>query len=388
MKRIAIVGGGIVGLATAFTLQRRCPDWRITVLEKEAELAAHQTGRNSGVIHSGIYYPPGSLKARTCLRGRGLIEEFCEREGVAWKRCGKVIVATDQSQLPGLRKLEERGLAHGLAVGRLDPAGLRAVEPACRGIEALFVPETGVVNYAEVVAALARRCKEMGVTVRTGSRLWRARLPRLELADGETLEVDGWVNCAGLYCDKLAGSSVRIVPFRGEYYHLTESAAGLCKTLIYPVPDPRFPFLGVHLTRHIDDSVGAGPNAVLALGRENYDGWSINWSEAWETLCFPGFHKLAWRYWRMGLEEQLRSLSKRLFLHSLRKLTPDLRLQDLVRSRAGIRAQAVRPDGALVDDFVIEQGPGVVHVINAPSPAATASLAIAEEVVDKIVATL
>ena len=380
MKRIAIVGGGIVGVAIAYTLSQCRSDWKLTVLDKEERLAAHQTGRNSGVIHSGIYYPPGSLKARTCLRGRQLMEEFCERQQIPWNRCGKVIVATHPRHLEGLGKLEQRGLAHGLEVRRLTRPEWRQIEPACAGLEALHVPETGVVDYSRVVHTLADLCRQRGVEFRLSSRLLRAERGRLHTSR-ESLEVDGWVNCAGLYCDKLAHSQVRIVPFRGEYYHLTAEAEELCRTLIYPVPDPRFPFLGVHLTRHIDGSVGAGPNAVLALGRENYDGRTFNWSEAWETLCFPGFQKLAWRYWRMGLEEQLRSLSKRLFLRSLQQLTPDLRLHHLQPARSGIRAQAVRPNGQLVDDFLIESGPGVVHVINAPSPAATASLAIAEEVV-------
>lgn len=383
MKRIAIVGGGIVGVATAYSLAQSRPDWKVTLLEKEDQLAAHQTGRNSGVIHSGIYYPPGSLKARTCLHGRQLLEEFCRQHEIEWKRCGKVIVATQRQQLEGLRKLEERGLAHGLAVRRLTRPQWQQIEPACTGLEALHVPETGVVDYTQVVNTLAGQAQQRGLEILLNTRLFQAQAGRLYTSQG-TLEVDGWINCAGLYCDKLAASPVHIVPFRGEYYKLTAEAEDLCRTLIYPVPDPRFPFLGVHLTRHIDGSVGAGPNAVLALGRENYDGRTFDWGEAWETLTFAGFQKLALRYWRMGLEEQLRSLSKRLFLRSLQQLTPDLRLHHLEPARSGIRAQAVRPDGQLVDDFLIERGPGVVHVINAPSPAATASLAIAAEVVRQL----
>ena len=361
LKRVAVVGGGIVGVATAYTLQQR--GLQVTVFEKEDKLAAHQTGRNSGVIHSGIYYPPGSLKARTCLRGRAMLEAFCEHKSIAWKRCGKVIVATQQGHLEKLRQLGQRGQQHGLAVRGLDKQQLRAIEPACAGLEALFVPETGVVDYVQVVGKLA---ENLDVRLKTP---WT-----------DTGEFDAWVNCAGLYCDKLADSEVKIVPFRGEYYSLTQEAAGLCKTLIYPVPDPRFPFLGVHLTRHIDDTVGAGPNAVLALGRENYDGWTFDLKEALETLTYPGFQRLAVKYWRMGLWEQLRSLSKWLFLKELQKLTPDLRGHHLEKSKAGIRAQCVRPDGTLVDDFLIYRQGRAVHVINAPSPAATASLAIAEEI--------
>lgn len=358
---MAVVGGGIVGVATAHFLQQK--GLQVTLFEKEAGLAAHQTGRNSGVIHSGIYYPPGSLKARTCLRGRRLMEEFCTRHGLAWKRCGKVIVATQANQIEKLRQLGQRGQEHGLQVRALDRAGLRQIEPACAGLEALFVPETGVVDYRQVVQKLAE-----GLDI------------RLKTPWNHESEFDAWINCAGLYCDRLAGSEVKIVPFRGEYYHLSPEASDLCRGLIYPVPDPRFPFLGVHLTRHADDSVGAGPNAVLALGRENYDGWSINLGEALETLTYPGFQKLAVKYWRMGLEEQLRSFSKRLFLRELRKLAPELQLRHLHPAPAGIRAQCVRPDGTLVDDFLIYRQGKAVHVINAPSPAATASLAIAEEI--------
>ncbi len=350
-------------MATAWTLQQR--GVRVTVFEKEDKLAAHQTGRNSGVIHSGIYYPPGSLKARTCLRGRALLEGFCAHHGIARKRCGKVIVATGREQIDKLRQLGRRGEEHGLAVKGLDRPLLRAIEPACAGLEALFVPETGVVDYVQVVQKLA---ENLDVRLKTP---WT-----------DTGEFDAWINCAGLYCDKLADSEVKIVPFRGEYYSLTKEAAALCKTLIYPVPDSRFPFLGVHLTRHIDDTVGAGPNAVLALGRENYDGWTFNLKEALETLTYPGFQRLAVKYWRMGLWEQLRSLSKWLFLKELQKLTPELRGHHLEKSKAGIRAQCVRPDGTLVDDFLIYRQGRAVHVINAPSPAATASLAIAEEIAE------
>lgn len=361
MKRVAVVGGGIVGVATAYTLQQR--GLQVTVFEKEGKLAAHQTGRNSGVIHSGIYYPPGSLKARTCLRGRALLEAYCEKHSIAWKRCGKVIVATHTSQVEKLRQLGARGQEHGLQVRGLDRAQLQAVEPACAGLEAVLVPETGVVDYVQVVQKLAENLDV-----------------RLKTPWVDTGEFDAWVNCAGLHCDKLADSEVKIVPFRGEYYALVAEASDLCKTLIYPVPDVRFPFLGVHLTRHIDNTVGAGPNAVLALGRENYDGWTFNLREALETLTYPGFQRMAVKYWRMGLWEQLRSLSKRLFLKELQKLTPELRSHHLVKSKAGIRAQCVRPDGSLVDDFLIYRQGKAVHVINAPSPAATASLAIAEEI--------
>lgn len=376
MTRIVLVGGGILGLALAWRLSRR-DGVHVTLVEKEPQLASHQTGRNSGVIHSGIYYPPNSMKARTCLRGRELMEEFCEREGLPWERCGKLIVATRPEELPGLQRLYERGLKHGLAVRSLDD--WRQLEPHCAGLQAVYVPETGIVDYRQVSERLAMRAQEAGAEIVLGERILGSDGRTVR---GETREFpcDLWVNCAGLYSDRFTPGPVRIVPFRGEYYTLTEEARFLCRGLIYPVPDPRFPFLGVHLTRHIDGSVGAGPNAVLSLGRENYTGWQPNWREAWETLCFPGFQKLALRYWRMGLEEQLRSLSRGLFLRALQRLTPELRGHHLVRSRSGIRAQAVHRDGQLIDDFVVKRRRRGIHVINAPSPAATASLAIAEHV--------
>ena len=390
--RIAVVGGGIVGVATAYRLSRRFPQARIQLLEKESALARHQTGRNSGVVHSGIYYPPDSLKARTCLAGRRQMEEFCLAEGLPTERCGKLIVATRRDELERLQSLHQRGLAHGLAVRQLNPSQLREIEPHCRGVAAVWVPETGIIDYTAVTERLAERAREAGVDIRLSCRLIsvarRGRLWILKTAK-DSREVDCWINCAGLYSDRVVALSghqpeAAIVPFRGEYYELREDARSLCRGLIYPVPDPRFPFLGVHFTRALDGSVEAGPNAVLSLGRENYTKWAINWRETWETLTYPGFQRLALRYWKMGAEEMLRSFSRRLFHRALQRLIPDLRLEQLVTGGSGIRAQAVRPDGALVDDFLLHSEAGVVHVLNAPSPAATSSLAIADHVVDRV----
>jgi (S)-2-hydroxyglutarate dehydrogenase len=384
--RVVIVGGGIVGLATAYQLSRTTRH-RIVLIEKEQSLAAHQTGRNSGVIHSGIYYAPGSLKARTCLRGRTLMEEFCTAESLPWRRCGKLIVACDSGELERLAVLESRAHQHGLSVQSLAAGEWRHLEPHCTGLAALHVPETGVVDYSSVCLRLAERAQEAGVRILLGARLsevhTRGAETVLRTERGEHF-CDFWINCSGLYSDRFTSGPVRIVPFRGEYYSLVPEARSLCRTLIYPVPDPRFPFLGVHLTRHVDDSVGAGPNAVLSLGRENYTGWSPNWREAFDTLTYPGFLRLAARYWRQGAEEQLRSWSRRLFLRALQRLVPELRLSDLVPARAGIRAQAVHRNGTMVDDFVLEERPGALHVVNAPSPAATASLAIAEQLAARV----
>ena len=379
-----------MGVATAYQLLGRFPDLSVHLFEKEERLAAHQTGRNSGVIHSGIYYPPGSLKASLCLRGKSMLEQFCSQQQLPWEKCGKVIVATCESELPQLDKLFCRGQEHGLAVQSLNPEQLREIEPHCRGLSAILVPETGIVGYRAVTERLAALSSAQGLHLHLNHRLQsaqrRGRRWRLHF-DKDSVETEFWINCAGLYSDKVvgqAGSSVMaaIVPFRGEYYSLRESAKGLCQNLIYPVPDPRFPFLGVHFTRGVDGSVEAGPNAVLALGRENYSKWAINLGESLETLTYEGFLRLALKYWRVGAEEMLRSFSKRLFHKALQTLVPDLALEDLAPGGAGIRAQAVRPDGALVDDFFIHQDDRVVHVINAPSPAATSSLAIAEYLVD------
>lgn len=393
---IAVAGGGIVGVACAYRLSQVYPEARIHVFEKEPELALHQTGRNSGVIHSGIYYAPGTLKAQNCLRGRTLMESFCSEQGLPWERCGKVIVATRNDELPRLSTLHERGLAHGLGVTLLTPGGLRELEPHCRGIAALWVPETGIVHYKAVTDRLGALCRSVGVEFHFGCRLSRFQRTStgwLLGTDRESWNVDTWINCAGLYSDKVAkqagsASEASIVPFRGEYFELAPEARHLCKNLIYPVPDPLFPFLGVHFTRAVDGSVEAGPNAVLALGRENYTKFAVNWRETYETLKDRGFQRLALRFWKTGLAEMARSFSKKLFHRELQRLIPEVRLGHLHPAPAGIRAQAIRPDGRLVDDFLIQAERGVVHVVNAPSPAATSSLSIAEQVVGYVVDAL
>jgi L-2-hydroxyglutarate oxidase len=393
---VLVVGGGIVGLASARALQIRLPGARVTVLEKEAALAAHQTGRNSGVIHSGIYYKPGSHKARNCREGKRLLEEFCAEEGIPFERCGKVIVATREDELPRLQALEERGRANGVRCRRVGPERLRELEPEAAGIAALHVPETGIVDYVEVCERLALRVERAGGRVLTGARVLRLEQAppgvRARTTAGE-FAARFAVNCAGLHNDRLArGSGARpagrIVPFRGEYYELTPDAARLCRNLIYPVPDPAFPFLGVHFTRMIGGGVECGPNAVLALAREGYDWRTVSLRDCAEVLGYPGFWRLAWRHGRTGLGEVWRSWSKAAFTRALQRLIPAVRAEHLRRAPAGVRAQMLQPDGGLVDDFLFAEQERVLHVLNAPSPAATSSLAIGDAVAEKAAARL
>lgn len=389
---VLIVGGGIVGLATAYQLTRNYPHLRVQVLEKEQQLAQHQSGRNSGVLHSGIYYKPGSLKALTCRRGKLLMQAFCEHEEIPFEICGKVIVATGQRELPTLQMLAERGQANGVQCEVIPVEQLREIEPHAAGLQAIYVPEAGIVDFRRVCERLAERVREAGGEVVTGAKVFAMR----EVSDGvEVHTTQGdfaahyFVNCAGLYSDEIARLSglstpARIVPFRGEYYLLSEEARGLCRNLIYPVPDPQFPFLGVHFTRTISGEVECGPNAVLAFAREGYRKTDIRWRELWTTLCYPGFLRLARRYWRTGLGEMWRSLSKRAFVRSLQRLVPEVKAEHLRPAPAGVRAQAVAPDGKMLDDFVWVDTPRAVHVLNAPSPAATASLAIGEQIVQRL----
>ena len=387
---IAIVGGGIVGLATARALHERAPRARLVLLEKEPRLATHQTGHNSGVIHSGIYYRPGSHKARLCVEGKALMYRFCEEHGIRVERCGKVVVATAEAEVPRLMTLHERATANGVPIELLEPTRLRELEPHAAAVRALASPSTGIVDYGEVAAALARDLVAGGVAVETGVRV--AALERtgegLEIGAGRlALKTRRLVNCAGLYSDavaRLAGArpGVRIVPFRGEYYMLRPERRSLVRGLIYPVPDPEFPFLGVHLTRTIHGDVEAGPNAVLAFAREGYRFARMSPRELAGTLAYRGFWRMARRYWRMGAYEMYRSLSKAAFVEALQRLVPDLVADDLSTGGAGVRAQAVSPDGTLVDDFRIVATADAIHVLNAPSPAATASLAIGRHVAD------
>jgi len=364
---IAIVGGGIVGLAVAYSLR----DLRPVVFEKERDVARHQTGHNSGVIHSGIYYKPGSSKARLCVEGAHRLREFCREHAVPTETCGKVIVATMPEELPRLDELHRRATANGVEAERIGPERLREIEPHVRGIAALHVPGTGIVDYVAVARKLAGF-----VDVRTGVKVESAA----QL--GATLVI----NCAGLHCDRLARSRMKIVPFRGEYYELKKTS--LVRGLIYPVPDPSFPFLGVHFTRMIGGGVEAGPNAVLALKREGYRWRDFSMRDALETLAYGGFRRLARRHWRMGLMEVWRSWSKPAFVRALQRLVPDVTADDLVPAGAGVRAQALDPDGTLVEDFRIEERPGEIHVLNAPSPAATASLAIGAHIARRARAAL
>ncbi len=389
---ILIIGAGIVGLATAYTLAQLHPEKRITVLEKEAGLARHQTGHNSGVLHSGIYYKPGSLKATNSLAGRRALLEFCDREGIPYKICGKVIVAADAADAARLDMLYERGLANGIVVHKLDRDRLRELEPHAEGVAALHLPNAGIVDFRVVCERLAQRVREAGHDIRTDAQV----VGLSERSDAVVVQSRAGdftaayvVNCAGLHSDRvaaLAGSrpEARIIPFRGEYYRLKPAAAHLCRNLIYPVPDPQFPFLGVHFTRTAWGDVECGPNAVLAFAREGYRKTSVNLRDLVETLTYPGFLRLAARYWRMGAGEMWRSLSKAAFVKALQRLMPEITADQLEPMPAGVRAQAVAPDGRMLDDFAFAESPRMVHVVNAPSPAATASLSIARTIVGKL----
>jgi L-2-hydroxyglutarate oxidase len=392
---IIVVGGGIVGCSVARELVSLGK--KVAVLEKEVALGAHQTGHNSGVIHSGLYYKPGSLKARTCVEGHALLERFCQEQGVPFERCGKLVLATSEDELPALDELERRGRANGLAgVRRIEPGEIREREPHAAGVAALLVPETGIVDYRRVVKAFGTLIERSGGVIFTNVRVLNVRR-----IDGEiTLETSGeamhgrcLVNCAGLHSDRVAAmsgrhSAERIIPFRGEYYELIPERRSLVNHLVYPVPDPEFPFLGVHFTRMIGGGVEAGPNAVLALKREGYAKASFSFADAWSTMTFGGFWRMARRHWRAGLNEVRRSWSKAAFVRSLQKLVPEVRDEDLVPSGAGVRAQVVDATGGLVDDFRIDATPGMVHVLNAPSPAATASIAIGKLVASQVLAQL
>jgi len=389
---VAIVGGGVVGCATAMHLVAR-PGLTVEVLEAEDRVAAHQTGHNSGVIHSGLYYKPGSLKARKCTAGREALYAFLAERGIPHRKCGKLVVATRPGELPRLDDLLARGIANGIpGLRRVGPEEMREIEPHVAGIAGLVVPGTGVVDYVEVTRAYARAVTDAGGTVRTGTRVTGLR----HESDRIVLETTNGpraarfvVNCGGLQSDRVArlcgvDPGVRIVPFKGEYWDVLPSRADRVRGLIYPVPDPRFPFLGVHFTRGVHGEVHAGPNAVLAWHREGYGPWAFRARDAFDTLAWPGFLVMAMRFWRMGLQELARSFSRRLFVAAMRRMVPDIGPDDVVRGVPGIRAQAVARDGALVDDFVIRTGPRSIHVLNAPSPAATASLSIGRTIADLV----
>jgi len=386
---IAIIGGGIVGLATAYALARSF-NITLAVLEAEDEVARHQTGNNSGVIHSGLYYKPGSLKATNCTRGRLMLLDFCREHGIPHETCGKVVVATREDELVALQTLEERAHANGLAgVRRISASEIKEFEPHCAGMAGLHVPQTGIIDYKQVSQKLSdlirhrghqviTRFKASGITI-------HADAISIQSQDGRECRARQLINCAGLQSDRIArlagvDPGVKIIPFRGEYYELKPERHHLVKNLIYPVPDPRFPFLGVHFTRMIQGGVEAGPNAVLAFRREGYQRSSFSARDTAEMAGFSGFWRMAGKYWKTGAGEFYRSFSKAAFVRALQRLLPELTMEDLVPGGAGVRAQAVTPEGALVDDFRIEKVSRMIHVLNAPSPAATSSLSIGDTI--------
>jgi L-2-hydroxyglutarate oxidase len=393
---LAIIGGGILGLATALKITAAHPQVRLLILEKEAQLARHQTGNNSGVIHSGLYYRPGSLKARSCVTGRKALIAFCDKNSVPYEICGKVVVATSEEELPRLDELHRRGIANGLqGLEIIGPERLKELEPHAIGIKGMYVPETGIIDYKKVADAYAEHIRNAGGDIRLSQRV----VGMLDRPDEIVLQTSGGdyrtkylINCCGLQSDlvakMMAASSPgdqeehRIIPFRGEYYKIAPPRQFLVRNLIYPVPDPNFPFLGVHFTRMAKGGVEAGPNAVLALAREGYRHTNVNVKDLWQTVSFRGFWAMTGKYWRTGFGELYRSLSKTAFVHALQKLLPEIRESDLVAGGAGVRAQAVSASGALVDDFVIKQSARAIHILNAPSPGATASLAIGQSIAE------
>jgi L-2-hydroxyglutarate oxidase LhgO len=394
---VAIIGGGLVGLSTAMALLAAHPGLRVIVLEKEPVLGAHQSGHNSGVIHTGLYYQPGSLKARFCREGRVALMEFAGERGIGWRQTGKLVVATRESELPRLAALAGRGRANGLAVRELCPEEISAVEPAVRGIRALHVPESGVIDYRQVVAACADVVTSRGGSVRCGHRvrgLVRDGAGWVVETTAGTAAARAVIACAGLQADRIAamtgqlGTGYRIVPFRGDYYTFRPHARELVRGLVYPVPDPAFPFLGVHFTRGIDGELRAGPNAVPALAREGYRRSSVNARDVLDSLRFPGLRALARAYARTGALEIWRDLVKPAFLAEMRRYLPAVQPGDVTFGPSGIRAQCLRRDGSLVDDFLIEEAEGVIHVLNAPSPAATASLVIGRHIAGRAAALI
>ncbi len=395
---IIIIGGGIVGLSTAYQLLQLNPDLTVTILEKENAVAKHQTGNNSGVIHSGIYYKPGSLKAQNCLRGYDMLIDFCKAQNIEYDLCGKIIVAIKPEEIAGLEALYQRGIQNGLSGLRfLSKDEIKQYEPNCVGIKGVFVPQTGIVDYKQIAVKLAENINlntngniilnskiqaivgnEHGAVVHTDTERYEARLV---------------INCAGLYCDKVAAMAgenlnMKIIPFRGEYYAIKPEKAHLVKNLIYPVPDPNFPFLGVHFTRRISGEIEAGPNAVFAFQREGYKKTDFKWSEFWDAISFAGFRKVASKYWKTGLGEYHRSYFKPAFVKALQQLVPSITEDDLIPAGAGVRAQACDKDGGLIDDFYIQESTSFIHVLNAPSPAATSSLSIGLEVAERAIKKL
>lgn len=396
MLDVVIIGGGIVGLSTAYHLLQARPDLKLTLLEKENQVAAHQTGHNSGVIHSGLYYTPGSLKATNCIRGYKMLIEFCDEEGIDYDLCGKIVVATQKEQLPLLQKLFDRGLQNGLSQNRMiSREEMREIEPHVEGLAGIHVPYTGIINYRKVSQTLAGKIEALGGKLALNQKVVQIRrniqgTSEVVTETGQVFQTRLIVNCAGLYSDKIAQLTqsdpikVRIIPFRGEYYQLKPEREFLVKNLIYPVPDPNFPFLGVHYTRMIEGGVEAGPNAVFAFKREGYKFSDVNFSETVESLSWPGFRQVIQKYWRTGLGEMYRSLSKNAFAKALQELIPEIAADDLIPGGAGVRAQACSSDGGLLDDFSIVENEIAVNVCNAPSPAATSSLSIGKTISERV----
>lgn len=389
---VIIVGAGIVGLSTAYKLSLAFPELRITVLEKEGEVAAHQTGNNSGVIHSGIYYQPGSYKARNCVNGRHQLVDFCRKYDVEHEICGKVIVATSEEEIPRLHKIYKRGIQNGIeGIEIIGKERLAEIEPYTGGIKAIWVPVTGIVDFKGVCEQEQALLEEAGHPVQLNEPAIGIKKNDREIVvqtPNQELKSRYLINCAGLQCDRIARSAglkpdIQIVPFRGEYYELKPSAQHLVKGLIYPLPNPEFPFLGVHFTKMVTGGIECGPNAVFAFKREGYDKLSFDLLETVETFNFPGFWKMAGRHWRMGLDEMRRSLSKKAFVRGLQQLVPAIQEHQLEEAPSGVRAMALTPDGDIVDDFSFVTAKREIHVLNAPSPAATAGLAIGDEIVEK-----
>ena len=396
-KDVIIIGAGIVGLATAWKIKSKAPETEILIIEKEKEPAAHQTGHNSGVIHSGLYYKPGSLKARNCIEGHNQMIAFCQEEGVDFDLCGKIVVATEQHELPLLDTLYERGVQNGLQnLKYISSDELKEYEPHVAGLKGIHVPQTGIIDYKQVAKKLEEKLIQSGCEIvynQQVSKITSDSTSRTVITASGEYQTKLVVNCAGLYSDKVANLTpakpdLKIIPFRGEYYKLKEGSQHLVKNLIYPVPDPNFPFLGVHFTRMMKGGVEAGPNAVLAFQREGYKKSDINPAELLETLAWPGFQKVAMKYWKTGFGEMYRSFSKAAFTKALQKLIPEIQASDLEPGGAGVRAQACNRDGGLLDDFSIQENEHFVNVCNAPSPAATSSLAIGTSISDIVLKKL